>query len=238
MQPFDKTPEMKEELQEKHYLLHRSRLRERFSALGIRGLQDYEIMELFLTFVVPQRDVKREAKEIIERFGSIRGFFDASEEQLKEIRFFKDKALTLRRFIREVSELYHKQQAEEKPLSQSHEALVTHCIRKLGFLREEEFWVYLLDSAFSIIKEELISKGINDKAPFYPRKILETALLNKAYALLFVHNHPSGNPHPSQQDIKVTKSFEIPARILDLQIYDHIIVAGNQYYSFKEYSIL
>ena len=97
---------MKKSTNTPHFLSHRSRLRERFNNQGIIGLQDYEIIELFLTFVIPQKDVKQEAKEVIERFGSVKGFFEAEESELQKINYFKDKALTLRRFIREVSDLY------------------------------------------------------------------------------------------------------------------------------------
>ncbi len=221
-----------------HYLNHRNRLRKRFLEQGINSLQDYEIVELFLTFVIPQKDVKQEAKEIINRFGSIKGFFEADEKELKKTKFFKDKAITLRRFIKEISILYHKQLAEEIPLIQSREELVKYSTKKLGFREEEEFWMITLDSKYSIIKENLISSGLTDKAPVYPRKIIEQAVQQKAHAILLVHNHPNGNVQASEQDITITKAINIPAKVLNIKIYDHIIVAGNDYFSFKEEGLL
>ncbi|MBN3034188.1 MAG: hypothetical protein JW861_01265 [Bacteroidales bacterium] len=140
-----------------HYLDHRNRLRDRFIRQGIYGLQPYEIIELFLTFVVPQKDVKPAAKQAIEKFGSIKGFFDADESELHRIPFFKDKALALRKFIKEVSLLYHKQQAEQLPVTQSKEELINYCKAKPGFQPNEEFWMISLDSKHAIMKENLMA---------------------------------------------------------------------------------
>jgi DNA repair protein RadC len=221
-----------------HYLNHRTRLRNRFMEQGINGLQPYEIIELFLTFVMPQQDVKEEAKEIIKRFGSVKGFFDADPQELKKVKLVKDKAITLIQFIKEISVLYRRQLAEEMPLSQSKEELIQYSINKLGYSKEEEFWLISLDSKYAITKEDLISRGLIDKAPIYPRKIIETAMKNKAHAILLIHNHPNGNPQASEQDIVITKGIEIPARVLNMSIFDHLIVAHDQYFSFRENKLL
>jgi len=233
---------MKEEEERKttepHYLMHRSRLRNRFLMHGIYSLQPYEIIELFLTFVIPQKDVKQAAKQAIEKFSTIKGFFDADEKELSQIPYFKDKALVLRLFIKEVALLYQKQQAELMPVSQSKDDLLNYCKNKLGFNKNEEFWLISLDSKNSIIKENIISKGITDKSSVYPRQVLETALINGASSILLLHNHPNGNPKASEQDITITKAIDIPARVLNITIYDHIIVAGEKYFSFREQRIL
>lgn len=228
----------KEKISEPHYFEHRTRLRNRFLEQGINSLQPYEIIELFLTFVIPQKDVKQSAKQAIEKFGTIKGFFDADEKELSQIPYFKDKALALRLFIKEVALLYQKQQAEQIPLSQSKDELVKYCKEKLGFKKDEEFWMISLDSKYAIIKENLISKGLTDKTPVYPRQILETAIKNSASSILLLHNHPNGNPQASEQDITITKAIDIPARVLNISIYDHIIVAGENYFSFREQNII
>jgi len=221
-----------------HYLDHRSRLRNRFLKQGISGLQPYEIIELFLTFVVPQKDVKPAAKEAINKFGSIKGFFDADEQELSQIPFFKEKALALRKFIKEISLLYYKQQAEQLPVTQSKEDLINYCKAKLGFLPNEEFWMISLDSKKAIVKEDLISKGLTDKTPVYPKQVIEKAMKNGASSILLLHNHPNGNPQASQQDITITKAIDIPARVLNISIYDHIIVAQDKHFSFKENKLI
>jgi len=221
-----------------HYTEHRTRLRQRFLAQGINSLQDYEIIELFLTFVVPQKDVKPVAKKAIEKFGTVKGVFDADESEIRKIPFFKDKALALRQFIKEIALLYQKQQAEQVPVSVSKAELIHYCKNKLGFEKNEEFWLISLDSKQAIIKENLISKGLTDKTTVYPRQVLETALNNGAHSILLLHNHPNGNPKPSEQDIAITKSIDIPSRILNISVYDHLIVAGTEYFSFRENKLL
>jgi DNA repair protein RadC len=229
---------MKEEKPKAHYLEHRSRLRNRFLEQGINNLQDYEIIELFLTFVIPHKDVKPAAKQAIEKFETIKGVFDADESELIQIPYFKDKALTLRKFIKEIALLYQKQQVEQIPLSQSKEDLIQYCKNKLGFQKDEEFWMISLDSKYAVINENLISKGLTDRTPVYPRQVLETAMKNGASSILLLHNHPNGNPEASEQDKIITKAIDIPARVLNISIYDHIIIAGEKYFSFKEQKLI
>ena len=221
-----------------HNLNHRKRLRKRFLDLGIEGLLPHEVIELFLTFVIPQKDVKKEAHQIIEKFGSVKGFFEASDEELSEIKFFKEKAVTLRKFISEFLILYHKQIAESTSLSFSKKELIDYCIKKLGNLKEEEFWLFTINSKQQIIREHLISKGLSDKTPVYPKRILELALYDKAHSILITHNHPNGNPKPSDYDITVTKALDIPAQVLGLKIIDHIIVSYNNYLSMKDEKLI
>jgi DNA repair protein RadC len=217
-----------------HYLDHRTRLRSRFIEQGIISLQPYEIIELFLTFVIPQKDVKPAAKQAIEKFKTIKGFFDADEKELSEIPYFKDKALSLRKFIKEVSLQYQKEQVEQLPISISRVDLIQYCKNKLGFKKNEEFWIISLDSKNAIIKEDLISKGLTDKATVYPKQVIETAIKNGSCSILLLHNHTNGNPKPSEQDINITKAIDIPARILNISIYDHLIIADDKYFSFRE----
>jgi len=228
----------KKEISKPHYIDHRTRLRNRFLKQGINGLQPYEIIELFLTFVIPQRDVKPAAKQAIDKFKTIKGFFDADEKELSKIPYFKDKAITLRQFIKEVALLYRKQQAEQISVSVSKDDLISYYKNKLGYKKEEEFWMISLDSKQAIIKENLISKGLTDKAPVYPRSILEKAMNDGASSILLLHNHPNGEPQASEQDITITKAIDIPARILNIKIFDHVIVAGDNYFSFRENKVL
>jgi len=137
-----------------HYLNHRTRLRNRFMEQGINGLQPYEIIELFLTFVMPHQDVKEEAKEIIDRFGSVKGFFDAVPQELRKVKLVKDKAITLIQFIKEISVLYRRQLAEEMPLSQSKEELIQYSINKLGYSKERS------SGSFPLIVSMRLSKKI------------------------------------------------------------------------------
>jgi len=226
------------DLDSPHYIEHRKRLRDRYLNLGIDNLQPYEIIELFLTFVIPQKDVKPSAKAAMEKFGSIKGFFDAADEELVKIPFFKNKALTLRRFIKEIALLYQKQQAEQTSISVTRDNLIEYCKNKLRTQQNEEFWLLSLNSKNALIKEEQISKGLINKTTVYPRQVLERAIKNGAHSILLLHNHTNGNPIPSKQDITITKSIDIPAKILNITVYDHWIVADDKFFSLKENNLL
>lgn len=113
-----------------HYIDHRKRLRNRFMQQGLENLYDYEVIEILLTFAIPQRDVKEIAKDLLEKFGSLKGIFEADEEELKTIPYVKDKAVELIKFIREVSILYMKQKSMEVPVDFSNERLIKYCIEK------------------------------------------------------------------------------------------------------------
>lgn len=226
-----------------HYLGHRERLRKRFIELGIESLYDYEVVELLLTFSIPYRDVKPIAKQLLEKFGSVKGIFDASPEELKKIPYIKDKTADLICFIKEISALYQKQKASEEPIAKAKEGLIEYCIQKIGTRNDEEFHVIYLNSRLQMVKDsefikEFVSRGTIDRAPVYPRKVMEEALKNKAYALVFAHNHTNGDVQPSEQDINITKILSASAKALGITVYDHIIVSGTMYFSFREKGLL
>jgi DNA repair protein RadC len=228
---------------DKHYIGHRTRLRERFIQC-LEGLQEYEIVELLLTYVLPQRDVKEIAKGLLKRFGSIKGIFDASEEELKSIPFIKEKFVTLLKLIREINVIYRKQKASEIPISQSIEEIAQYCIDKLGDKKEEEFHVLYLDCNFKILIEnsfpasEFFITGTIDKTFVYPRKIIEEGIKRKAYALLIVHNHPNGSLKPSEYDKNLTKLIDIAAKSVGMILFDHFIVTSAGFFSFKQQKLL
>ena len=221
-----------------HYLGHRKRLRSRFMENGIESLANYEVIEILLTFSIPQRDVKPIAKELIARFGSLKGIFEASPDELMQVPYVKDKTVELIQFIREVSVLYTKQISQEVPVNFSDEDLVQYCVKKIGDKKDEEFWVICLDSRYKMVNDECVSEGTIDKAAVYPRKVMEIAIKNKAYALVFTHNHPNQNVEPSEHDITLTKALILAAKTLGITVYDHLIVSKNSCYSFRKQGLI
>lgn len=231
-------------VEKKHYYGHRNRLRNRFLQIGIDSLQEYEIIELLLTYVIPQKDVKEIAKELLSKFKSIKGIFEAEEEDLKSIPYIKDKFITLIKLIKEINAIYRKQKALEKPIHNSIEEIAQYCIEKFGYNKEEEFHVLYIDNKFQILQEksfptkEFFFKGTIDKTVIYPRSIVEEGLKRKAYGLLIIHNHPNGNVQPSDYDINLTKFLDISAKSVGLTLIDHLIVTSNEYFSFKKQKLL
>lgn len=208
------------------------------------SLQEYEIVELLLTYVIPKRDVKKIAKELLTRFGSIKGIFEASEEELKDVLYIKDKFITLLKLIREINTIYRKQKAKDVSLSQSIEEIAQYCIESFGDKKDEEFHVLYLDSNYRIQTEksfpldEFRVKGTVDKTIIYPRKIIEEGIRKKAFALVLVHNHPNRILEPSEHDKDITKFMEIATKSVGMVLYDHLIVTSNGYFSFRKEKLL
>ena len=221
-----------------HHLGHRDRLKARFERAGVAGLQDYEVLELLLFYALPRRDVKPLAKELLKRFGSLKGVLDADRDALLATPGIGPHAASLFRVIREAGSLYLRQKAEEREQISSTKELIDYCLSSMGGLKDEHFAVIYLNARNRIIAVETIQEGIVNQAVVYPRKVLEKALSRKASAIILVHNHPSGHVRPSDADIRLTRILQDAARVMDIALHDHLIVGENRFFSFREEGIL
>jgi DNA repair protein RadC len=221
-----------------HHIGHRKRLKERYEKAGMEALQDYEILELLLFYAIPQGDVKARAKELLKRFGSLKGVLDADLKELKEVSGIGDHSSLLFKLVRDVRTLYLRQGAEVKEQISSTKELIDYCLASMGGLKDEHFAVIYLNARNRIIQVETIQEGIVNQAVVYPRKVLEKALKHKASAIILVHNHPSGHVRPSDADIRLTRVLQDAARVMDIVLHDHLIVGENRFFSFREEGIL
>ncbi len=221
-----------------HHIGHRKRLKERYGKAGMEALQDYEILELLLFYAIPQGDVKARAKELLKRFGSLKGVLDADLKELKEVSGIGDHSSLLFKLVRDVRTLYLRQGAEVKEQISSTKELIDYCLASMGGLKDEHFAVIYLNARNRIIQVETIQEGIVNQAVVYPRKVLEKALKHKASAIILVHNHPSGHVRPSDADIRLTRVLQDAARVMDIVLHDHLIVGENRFFSFREEGIL
>jgi DNA repair protein RadC len=221
-----------------HHLGHRKRLKERYEKAGMEGLQDYEILELLLFYAIPQGDVKARAKELLKRFGSLKGVLDVDLKALREVPGIGEHSSLFFRVVRDVRTLYLRQGAELKDQISSTKELIDYCLASMGGLKDEHFAVIYLNARNRIIQVETIQEGIVNQAVVYPRKVLEKALKHKASAVILVHNHPSGHVRPSDADIRLTRVLQDAARVMDIVLHDHLIVGENRFFSFREEGIL
>ncbi len=221
-----------------HHIGHRKRLKERYEKAGMEALQDYEILELLLFYAIPQGDVKARAKELLKRFGSLKGVLDADLKEMKEVSGIGDHSSLLFKLVRDVRTLYLRQGAEVKEQISSTKELIDYCLASMGCLKDEHFAVIYLNARNRIIQVETIQEGIVNQAVVYPRKVLEKALKHKASAIILVHNHPSGHVRPSDADIRLTRVLQDAARVMDIVLHDHLIVGENRFFSFREEGIL
>jgi DNA repair protein RadC len=228
----------KEKTAKPHYHGHRQRLRSRFLKGGAAGLQDYELLELLLTFAIPISDVKPLAKSLIAHFGSFTQVLDASPQDLMEVTGLKEYSATLINLVKACAEYYLKEEALKRKPIHSLDALVAYCRTAMGGLKDEQFRVLFLNSQNEIIAEEIVQEGTVDQTVVYPRKVLELALKHKATALILVHNHPSGSLKPSAADRELTRSLVKAAKTIHITVHDHLIVSRQGYFSLAEHNML
>ncbi|MDI9570208.1 MAG: DNA repair protein RadC [Pseudomonadota bacterium] len=221
-----------------HYLGHRQRLKEKYLARALEGFHDYEIMELLLTYGIPRKDVKGPAKQLIKRFGGLKGVLDAGMDELREVPGITAHSAVLVKLVKDIGAAYLFQKAQERTQISCTAELIDFCKTAMGALKDEEFRVCYLDAQNRIIAMETIQEGIVNQAVVYPRKVLERALQWKASAIILVHNHPSGHVRPSDADIRLTRTIQETARTLDILVHDHLIIGENRFFSFREEGLM
>jgi DNA repair protein RadC len=217
---------------------HRKRLKQKFLTAGIEAFHEYEVVELLLTCAIPRKDVKPLAKDLLREFGSLKGIVDAEIGDLEKISGVGTESAIVIKFIKEIAALYLKQKAKEKPQIACTSELLNFFRTAMGGKKDEEFCVIYLDAQNQIIEFETVQKGVANQAVVYPRQVLESALRRKASALILAHNHPSGHVRPSDADIRLTKTIQDAARMLDILVHDHIIIGENRFFSFREEGLM
>lgn len=213
---------------------HRARLKERFNKTGGQGLADYEVIELLLTFAIPRRDTKPIAKELFRRFKNIQGIMEAPREELTKVAGVGENASFLIKFFLEAPAYYLRERIKKREYLHSAGDVLEYLQVSMMSLKHEVFRVIFLNAKNEIITTENLHEGTLNHSLVYPRKIIEKALHHNASGLIFVHNHPSGHAKPSPQDHDITRNLVFAARMMDIEVFDHIIIGHGDYYSFAE----
>ncbi|HHL39464.1 MAG TPA: DNA repair protein RadC [Deltaproteobacteria bacterium] len=212
---------------------HRRRLRERFKKGGLRALHDYEVLELLLTYAIPRRDVKPLAKELIRRFKGFRGVLDAPIDELAAVRGMGENAALLATLVKECCALYLYDKVMGSTCVGTPKDLVDYLSVRLAGERNEKFLAVYLNTKNEIIEVETLHEGTLNETAVYPRTVVERAFKHNARSVIFVHNHPSGDPAPSRNDKLLTRSLERAAEGVGLAVLDHIIIGRNSFRSGK-----
>lgn len=220
-----------------HYVGHRERLRARFVEAG-DSLPDYEVLELLLFAAIPRRDVKKEAKALISRFGSLAEVLGAPPEQLAEVEGISPNVATHLKIIAVAGSRLARGAVAKRPVLSSWSAVIEYCRAAMAFAEREEFRLLFLDNRNALIADEVQQHGTVNHTPVYPREVVRRALQKNATALILVHNHPSGDPTPSPADIAMTKEIAAAAKPLGIAIHDHIVVGRDGHFSFRGNKLL
>ena len=212
---------------------HRRRLRDRFLAGGADALPDYEMLELVLFRAIPRQDVKPLARKLLDRFGDFNHVISAPAEHLKETKGVGDAVVLELKIVEAAAHRLAKSRVIQRPILSSWQALIDYCHTAMAHRETEQFRVLYLDRKNVLIADEEQAKGTVDHVPVYPREVMKRALQLNASALILVHNHPSGDPSPSESDLRMTEQIDRSAQTLGLTLHDHIIIGKSCELSFR-----
>lgn len=217
---------------------HRDRLRARFVRSGAGAFEDYELLELALFSAIPRRDVKPLAKQLLVRFGGIAGVLGADIVELQSVKGISENAAVFIKNMHALTQRMLLNDIKQQPVLSSWQKLIDYCTVAMAHEKREHFRVLFLNRKNQLIADEVKQVGTVDHVPVYPREVVKRALELGATALILVHNHPSGDPAPSDGDIVMTKELVKAARALDVSIHDHIIIGKNGHSSFKSMGLM
>jgi DNA repair protein RadC len=220
-----------------HYWGHRGRMRERVLKQGGEALADYELLELLLFYSIERIDTKPLASKLLDRFGTLGDVFAAEREQLRE---FEVDPRTLVHFkaMREVGRRLAERKVKDMPVLTNWQQLIDYCHVALAHEKTEQFRILFLDRKNVLIADEVQQRGTIDHTPVYPREVVKRALALNAAALILVHNHPSGDPKPSRDDIEMTREIRKAAEVLGISIHDHLVIGRKGHASFRSLGLL
>jgi DNA repair protein RadC len=205
---------------------HRGRLRERFLEGGASGFHDYELIEYLLTLTIPRVDTKPLAKRLIDDFGGIGALLGASADSLRR-EGLTDAAIGALKIAEATALRMLEARIEGRPVLSSWDALGDYLHATMAHRRTEEVRILFLNAKNMLLANEALWQGSVDEASVHVREVIARALALGATALIIVHNHPSGDPTPSQQDIRLTRDLVEAGRHMKVVVHDHVIVGAE-----------
>lgn len=213
---------------------HRKRLRERFLAAGLDGFHDYEIIELLLTLGTPRKDCKDAAKAALKRFKTLQGVFEASVNELCEIDGIGKTNVFGIKLIPAAAERYLEQKVVRSQALNNAGALFDYMYGSMSGKDRECFKVLFLDAKNRVISVDTLFEGTLTASAVYPREVVHAALDHRAAAVIFAHNHPSGDPDPSEADIEITRRLVFACMTMGITVHEHLIIGSGCYFSFAD----
>jgi DNA repair protein RadC len=217
---------------------HRDRLRTRFLVGGADPLPDYELLELLLFRSLKNGDVKPTARLLIDTFGDFNSVLAAPVDRLTDVNGIGEQTAFDLKLIEAAAHRMTQTKVLKREVISSWNALLNYCRASMAHRETEQFRIFFLDRKNVLIADEAQAQGTVDHVPVYPREILKRALALNASALILVHNHPSGDPTPSQADITMTEDIVAACETVGITVHDHLIIGKSRETSFKSEGLL
>jgi len=224
--------------QKPSYIGHRQRIKDKCRKSGVGGWLDYEVLELVLSYSIARKDTKPIAKELMTRFKTINGVLDADSRELESVSGISEHTSLFLKLLKDIAVLYLKNDLHSKDLISSSEVVFDYLKASLKGSTDEEFKTLFLDSRNQLLSVETLQSGTVNRSLVYPRKIVERALYHHAVGVIIAHNHPAGTLKPSKEDCVVTKSVKDALKTVEISLLDHIIIGGNDYFSFNSKGLI
>lgn len=217
---------------------HRTRLRARFTQGGAAAMPDYELLELLLFRAIPRGDVKPLAKRLLRVFGDLNSVMAAPPDRLSEVEGAGPAVVEQLKILEALGHRMARARVMARPVLSSWDALLDYLKTALAHQTTERFRVLYLDRRNVLIADEELAEGTVDHVPVYPREVVKRALSVNASALILVHNHPSGDPTPSDADIAMTRTIRDAAATLGIVLHDHLVIGKGAEVSFRADGLL
>lgn len=217
---------------------HRQRTIKKLIDLGPDVFYDYEILEMFLFIVIKRRDTKCIAKALLKKFGTVLNIFSALKEDLLQIDGIGESVYNAFQIVKATINLCLKDKIQKRSTLECFDNVVQYCQANMMHLRNEELRVIFLNLRSEVISDEVLQKGTIDKVGLYPREVVKKCIDKGASSVILVHNHPSGNPTPSSQDVYNTALIKEACDVFNIDLQDHIIIGNDQYVSFRQLNLL
>ncbi len=205
---------------------------------GVIALQDYEMMELVLFRAIQRRDVKPLAKRLLARFGDFNRALSAPPELIKEVQGAGSAVVQEMKIVEAAAHMLAQVKVLDTEVLSSWSALLGYCRTSMAHREMEQFRILFLDRKNVLIADEEQQKGTVDHVPVYPREVAKRGLELNASAVILVHNHPSGNPDPSQSDIDMTSLVDKALQAVGISMHDHVIIGKGRDFSFRSSGLL
>lgn len=217
---------------------HRARLRARFAERGAEALPDYELLELLLFRIIPRQDTKPLARRLLDAFGDLAAVLSAPTQRLEQVEGVGAAVALELKVLEAAAHRMARARVLRRHVVSSWDHLLAYCRTAMAHRETEAFRVLYLDRKNVLIADEEQGKGTVDHVPVYPREVVKRALELNASALILVHNHPSGDPTPSEADIAMTAQVDAAARALGLTLHDHLVIGRDRELSFRAAGLL
>jgi DNA repair protein RadC len=217
---------------------HRDRMRTRLLKAGPEALADHEMLEMVLFLALPRRDTKPLARALLSRFRSFAAAIAAPVPDLLAIDGIGEAGAAALKTVHAAALRLARAEMVDLPVLSNWPKLIAYLTAALAHEQVEQARVLFLDGRNRLLADEAQGRGTVNHTPLYPREVVKRALELQATALVLVHNHPSGDPTPSREDIATTREIKAAAEVLRIVLHDHVIVARGRWLSFRQEGLL